>query len=447
MTANSKVISSKSSGSSDFDVESGIGKTMGVWAAMSLIVGCIIGTGVFSNGGKILVLVGSPGMAMCMWLFGGVIAYCGGFSYTEWGLMIPESGGDAPYLEYVYRKPKLFFSFLYCWCRVLLIHTGYTAALSTVVGIYALYAFPLSKEMKVYEEWITKGIAVVTMSIIFAICAFSNRIATKTTTAITFVKVLIVIFVVVSGVILAAGGFPNVKRPNNPGGIFDGTSTSPSAYSSALFKVAFAYDGWSMLATSCGELQDPVRNIPKAIIGGVTVVTALYLGANLSYLMALSVEEIKNTKEVLAADFAARLYGEFFGRKVMALLILLSAFGATLAITFAASRVAQAAAQRRFMPMADRLSQTHPKYKTPFAALVFHYIMTVVLTVVPPGSNTFFFLVDATGYPVWVLYTITLIGLIVLRFREPNKERLFKVWIICPIIVILTGIFASVFPF
>ncbi|KAI9216440.1 amino acid/polyamine transporter I [Blastocladiella britannica] len=429
------------------DPESGIERTMGLWGGTSLIVGCIVGTGIFSNGGSVLTLVGSPGMAMFMWLFGGVLAYFGGFSYTEWSLMIPESGGDTPYLEYAYKSPRQFFSFLYCFGRVLLVHTGYSAALSTVVGIYLTYAFPLSDSLKPYAEWVTKGIAVVAMTLVFLLCAFSNKVATKTTSIITILKIGMVLFVAVSGAAFALGAFPSVKRPVNPGGVFAGTSTNPSDYASAIFKVAFAYDGWSMLSTSVGELKDPLRNIPRAIIGGVTIVTTLYIAANLSYFAALSAIEIKSTEAVLAAEFASRLYGDFFGRKVMALLILVSAFGSCLGITFGASRVVMEAGRRGFMPFSHHLAQVHPRFGTPFAALLFHYLISLVLIVVPPGQDTFFFLVDATGWPVWVLYTITLVGLLVVRFREPAKDRLFKVWIVCPLVVIATGIFLSVLPF
>ncbi|KAI9164507.1 hypothetical protein H9P43_008366 [Blastocladiella emersonii ATCC 22665] len=438
----------KTDSSSDIEAND-IGKTMGLWGGTSLIVGCIIGTGVFSNGGKILALVGSPGMAMLMWLFGALISFAGGLSYTEWGLLVPESGGDMPYLEYVYKKPKQFFSFLYSWARVLLVHTGYSAALSTVVGIYLLYAFPLGPSAKPYEEWITKGIAVACMTTVFALTAFSNRVATQTTSVITMVKILIVFFVVISGILLAFGTFPNVKRPSNfsAGNLFAGTSTSPSDYASAFFKVAFCYDGWSMLASAAGELKDPRRNIPRAIIGGVTIVSSLYLAANWAYFLALPASEIKTSSAVLAAEFASRLYGDFFGRKIMALLILLSAYGSCLAITFGASRVAQEAARRHFLPMSAQLAALHPTFGTPFNALVFHYLLSLLLIVAPPGGDTFFFLIDATAWPVWVLYTITLVGLLIVRFREPNKERQFKVWIVCPLLVIFTGMFISVLPF
>ncbi|KAI9218622.1 amino acid/polyamine transporter I, partial [Blastocladiella britannica] len=406
----------------------------------------IIGTGVFSNGGSVLTLAGSPGMAMILWVFGGVLAYFGGFSYTEWSVMIPENGGDAPYLEYAYKSPRQFFSFLFCFCRVLLVHTGYSAALSTVVGIYLMYAFPLSEELKPHTEWITKGIAVVAMTLVFLLCAFSNKVATRATSYMTLLKIAMVLFVAGSGLLFAFGAFPSVSRPVNPGGVFAGTSTNPSDYASAIFKVAFAYEGWSMLSTTVGELKDPLRNIPRAIVGGVSIVTALYVTANLAYFTVLSAAEIKATDAVLAAEFASRLYGDFFGRKVMALLILVSAFGACLSITFGASRVVMEAGRRGFLPLA--LGKVHPRFGTPFYALAFHYVLSLLLIVVPPGQDTFFFLVDATGWPVWVLYTITVVGLLVVRYREPNKqERMFKVWIVCPVVVIATGVFLSVLPF
>ncbi|KNE55365.1 hypothetical protein AMAG_01265 [Allomyces macrogynus ATCC 38327] len=437
--------------SSLVDVEvapaAGLSRTMSLWGGTSLIIGCMVGTGVFSNGGRILALVGSPGMAMIIWFTGALVSLAGAFSYTELGMMMPESGGDLPYLEFIYRKPKQLMAFLYCWCRIVLVHTGYTAALGTVVAIYLKYAFPLAGAALDYEEWVTKAIAVATITTVFCLLAFSNTIATKSTSIITALKLVIILFVVVTGIVMAAGGFPSVPNPSTFADSFEGTSTSPGDYATALLTVFFCYDGWSYLSTAMGELKDPQRNAPRAIVGGVSTVSALYIGANLAYLSALSASDVKGSKEVLAAEFATRVYGEVFGKKVMALLITFSAYGTCLAISFAASRVLFEAARREFVPFASTFSKLHPRFGTPFNALVLHYVMSVVLAIAPPGLDTFFFICDAAQWPVWVLYSITLVGLLVLRRREPLMDRPFRVWLVAPLIVIAAGIFVSVLPF
>lgn len=384
---------------------------------------------------------------MLIWVFGAVISYCGGFSYTEWGLMIPESGGDTPYLEYTYKRPKQMMSFLYCWCRVLLAHTGYTAALCIIVGNYFFVVFPLDPNgLGRYAGWLGKVIALMALVSIWAICAFSTEIATKATSVITMTKILTVVFVVISGIVFAAGGFPSIPSSGNFSNAFQGSTTEPGKIAGALFKVFFCYDGWAYLGSAIGELENPKRNVPRSIVGGVTIVATLYILANFSYLLVLPKEQLINSKERLGAEFAIRLYGPLFG-KFMSLLIMLSAYGSGLAISFAASRVATEAAKRGFLPKSERIAQIHPKYETPFNAVTFHSFLSLVMIVAPPPGPAFFFLVDLCGYGVWIFYGVTLVGLLVLRKREPLKERPFRVFLACPIMVILTSIFLSVFPF
>lgn len=118
-----------------------------------------------------------------------------------------------------------------------------------------------------------------------------------------------------------AGAFPSVPNPNNFASPFKGTSTSPSAYASALFKIFFCYEGWGSLASSIGELKNPKKNIPRAIITGLTIVATLYISANISYFMVLPADEVSKLGEDLAAVFFERLLGEIFAKKVLTLLM------------------------------------------------------------------------------------------------------------------------------
>lgn len=171
-----------------------------LWGGITFIVGSIIGTGIFSNGGRILELTGSPGMAMVLWAFGAFVAFCGGFSYVEWGTRIPASGGDLPYLSCVYGKRSPL-PFLYMWYRVVLALPGTTAALATTVGKYAIYAFPLPNHLSSLErEWVVKGIAAATIISLFLLCAFSNTIAKNGIKYVTFFKMMVVGFVFCCGI-------------------------------------------------------------------------------------------------------------------------------------------------------------------------------------------------------------------------------------------------------
>lgn len=254
---------------SDLDLEKNENRSLTLVGATALIIGTMIGVGVFVTGSDILQAVGSPGMAILIWFFGAVVALCGGFSYTEWSLMLPQNGGDIVYLNYAFKKPAQFFSFLYCWCRVLLINPSYVASMSILAGDYLYRTFdPLSqKDPAPYDsvDLIKKGIRLVFLLCVFLLCAFSNVIATRTSTIITGLKLLIVLFVLIAAILAVSIGFGNFQNPHTLSSPFEGTKTEPSNYSNALIMAFFAYDGWANLSMVIGELQNPTRNISRAI--------------------------------------------------------------------------------------------------------------------------------------------------------------------------------------
>jgi amino acid transporter len=405
---------------------------------------------VFSNGSQIITSVGSPGMSLVIWLFGALVAYCGGFSYAEWALMIPESGGDTPYLEYVYKYPKQLASFMYCWCRIFLAHPAITSALCILSSDYIFTAFPVHKELdeSVGFIFIKKALSLVFVAGIWALLAFSNTVATRANSYITLGKIVLCLFVVLSGILFAAGAFPGRKtRPLSEAFTFAGSSTDPAKYAEALSQVFFCYEGWAYLGSSMGELQNTKRNAPRAIIGGVTIVAMIYLFVNMSYLLVLTPQEVIKAGSTLGSVFTRELYGPAFGSVVMSLLITISAFGSGLATSFASSRIIFEAAKRGFVPFASLFSKTHQKYATPLNAISLHCLISAVIVIAAPPGKGFGFLVELCMYGIWVFYTITTVALLILRMREPKKDRPFRTSLICPVVIIWTGIFVSVFPF
>ncbi|KAL7746673.1 hypothetical protein RI367_007952 [Sorochytrium milnesiophthora] len=431
--------------------------TLNLSGGIAIIAGCMIGTGVFSIGGLVLMNVGSPGMAICMWALGGLVSFFGGFTYIEWGLMIPASGGDMPYLEYAYRHPRQLLSFLYSWARILLVHTGYSAGLAVAASKNILCGFldtniqiedlALKQKEATRQALIRKVVAVSVLTLVILVCAVSNRFANASMKLITAVKICVLAFVVVTGIVILAGGFPSVPSRLLPiGEAFDGTSAHPAGYANALYFIFFCYDGWAYLGSCIDELQHPRRDVPRAIIGGCTIVSTLYVLANIAYFTGLEPAHVQNIGEELAVEFTARAWGATFGRQVFNWFVGLSAFGACLSITYAASRVTVAAAERRYLPGARYLQQFSPRLGTPLYALGLHYVISLVM-VVATTDDAFQFLIKMSSFPVWVFYTITAIGLLLVRWREPAKERPFRVILLCPVVVIIVGMFLVVFPF
>lgn len=292
-----------------------------------------------------------------------------------------------------------------------------------MVGQYAYRAFGLSSDNDTQKMWIEKCIGIVALVSIFALTAFSNAIATKAGTIITMIKIVIVTFVIACGIAAGAGAFSNLTPPGNFANAFEGTTTNPSKYADALYLVFFCYDGWSMLSTSVGELKDPVRNIPRAMVGGLSIVAVLYIGANFSYFLVLTREEIIQSKTLLASVYAEKMFGPTFA-KVMSVLIMLSAYGSALCITFGASRVAFASAQRGFLPFSSILSKLHSRFQTPFTAIVFHCLLSLTLILITVSNDAFEMLIAMTGYPTCKSRELLMGILFLTPFAPPFRDLL-----------------------
>ncbi|KAI9146450.1 amino acid/polyamine transporter I [Paraphysoderma sedebokerense] len=427
-----------------------LARTMGLWTSMGLIIGFIIGSGSFVLPANVLELVGSPGAALSTWILGGVVAFSGAMSYVEWATMLPVSGGDMPYLEYTFRKPYKFWSFLYCWCRCAVVHPGHAAALASICGNFAL--IPFNPPDSVVTNWMRKCIGTVVLTVVLWLCSYSTDASNKIGTTITVIKSLNLFFVGVTGIGILMGIGNRTPTGNFfPENFWSNTSTDPSRYASALYKVFFCYEGWGNLATVVGEMKDPLRNVPRASIGGVGIVTALYTMANLSYLAVLPyvviMEIAANPNVIIGAVWGNTVYGKLFGTILLPCFIFTSAFGACLARVFSASRVIFAAARHDYFPGSDWLGKLNTLYLTPVNALLANHVLSLLFLILPPNSDVFAFLIDLTSWPIWLFYAITMYGLLHLRRKEPERERPFRVWTICPIIVIVCGLFLCVFPF
>ncbi|TPX44441.1 hypothetical protein SeLEV6574_g04514 [Synchytrium endobioticum] len=418
--------------------------TMGWISGANLVVGLMIGSGIFAVSGKVLGYVGSPGMALVIWLIGGLAAFAGTFSYIELGCMLPQSGGEQAYLDAQYQKPRALVAFLFCWCMILAIRPGSEAVDSNIFGQYILY--PIYGSTEAIPRWPKTGLAVacVTSLTILNIC--SAKWAIRVHDWLTFVKLGTVIAISVTGLVVATGVTHVPIATSNFSAPFAGTSSSASGYALALFKIFWSYEGWNNLNYSLGELKDPVKNLPKAATVGVSLVTFFYLTANVSYLVVLPTSELLAAKELVAAVFFKKVMGSIVGGVICPLLVALSAYGAVAAMMFSVSRVIQAGSVAGVLPFSNLLKRLHPKTGTPVNALLLNWCVAMLYIVAPPPGAAYNFLVDVVGYPTWVFYGLSVIGLFSLRRTRPDLKRPFKVWPPFAIFFILIAVYLSIFP-
>ncbi|RUS19836.1 amino acid/polyamine transporter I [Endogone sp. FLAS-F59071] len=428
--------------------------TIGIFSGSALIVGLMIGSGIFSTPGTILSKVGSPGMAMILWAFGGVITYAGTISYVELGTMIPKNGGEQAYLAYAFKKPRALIAFLFCWAMIVCIRPGSEAADSNVFAKYILYAaYGPQSEMTPntyvsdHYDWILRGISLVGFTIISITTALSTKAALRVIDVLTILKLLTLALISITGIVALAGGIPSVPNPGNWNNSFAGTKSDGNGYAIALFKIFWTYDGWNNLNYSIGELKNPTKNLPIAASLGVGFTTALYILTNIAYFAVVPKDVALNSAEILAGNFTHIVFGFTAGRVVIPIFIAFSAYGAVSNMVFSGGRILLVAAREGYVPFGGFIGKLHPTFGTPVNAIAINWIWAVVLMLAPPPGEVFDFMTDLVGYPSWIFYGISVFGLIYLRFKEPNTLRPFKAFIPGSVLFILTSVFLAVFPF
>jgi len=431
--------------------DNGLERTMGMFSGMLLCVGMIVGSGIFSTPALILEKVGSPGMAILIWVIGGLVSFAGTFAYLELGTMRPRSGGEKEYLDYAFQRPKALLAFLFSLSMIFLIRTGYCAADSIVFGTYLLYAGYGPRAdiqdgfVKDHFSSIERGLAVFAIVLVTLVQALSVKWAIRIQDTLTIVKIVVLIVVTITGVVAVCGAFKDLPENHNFSNPFQGTSADPTSYASALFKIFFTYDGWNNLNYSIDELIDPIKNLPRAAIGGISITTTLYVLANVAYFAVVPKEMIGESASVLAADF----FRITFGPKTQAVIpvfIALSTLGAVFCMSFSASRVIYEVAREGYLPFSNFLA-VPSRFKTPLNASLLHCAITLLFILGPPSGEAYAFLIDLSSYPTWVFYGLSVIGLLKLRFTEPDTERPFRCWTVLSVFFVLVAIFLSVFPF
>ncbi|KAJ2646177.1 hypothetical protein IWW40_005603 [Coemansia sp. RSA 1250] len=427
------------SGSEPSPDESELERTLGLWSGMAIVIGTIIGSGIFSTPSLILTAVGSVGMSMAVWVLGAAVSVCGCIAYMELGTMLPRSGGEKEYLDTAFPRPQALMPFVFCLASLAICSPSALAADSAVTGTYFLYA--VTGKSADHAEWAQRllGVAVAVF------CAFMHgffvRWAIRLQSALTVVKVLVLLLIVLVG--LGVG----IRRGTHSfDSAFAGTSAHPSAYVSALFKVFFAYSGYTALNYSIDELKSPVRNLPRAALGGLLVTAVLYVLSNAAYFMVLDPQAVEGSSTAVAGVFFTEAFGALWGQRIVPVLIGLATLGNVMCGMFSASRVVFEAAREGYLPLGHILGEIS-RFQSPLSALCLSCALTVVFIVTPPAGEAYAFLIDIGGYPLWLFYGLAVVGLLVMRRTHRGLQRPFKAWHVANAVTLACAVFMCVVPF
>jgi basic amino acid/polyamine antiporter, APA family len=379
---------------------SGYAQRLGLFSATMMVVGGIIGAGIFLNPAIVAQRVGTASATMATWGLGAVIAMLGAFVFAELGARAPKAGGGYVYLRDAFGR---FPAFLYGWALFLMISTGAIAAVAMTFASYAGTLLGLS------ASWGTP-IAIAAIVVLTAVNIAGVTPGAVTQNVATLLKLAAIAFLVVVAFIAPDVTHTAAPTLRVPSGAVDWVLS----VGAALVPVLFAFGGWQQTNFVAGELRNAPRDLPRALILGVLIVVAAYLLINLSYVRALGVEGLAASRAP-AADTVGALLGNR-GRALIGAGIAISTFGFLNLVILVTPRVYQAmAADGVFF---RQMAAVHPRTRTPVAALVGQAIWTLVLLV----SGSYGQLLDYVVFADWVFFTATAAALFVYRQREARGE-------------------------
>jgi len=375
--------------------------------ALAINAGTIIGTGIFLVPQLIAAAVETAGAILAVWVLASILAMLGALTYAELGAAMPQAGGDYVYIRDAFGRRA---GFLFGWTQLLMARSGSIAALAAGFAIYLGNFVPL-------DEWGRRFAALAAVALLTAVNVRGVRSGGNVQVVFTILKIGALVALIVLALTSDAGTAENFSPLFAPGlGLgFIGL------FGVALVQALWAYDGWNDVNLAAGEVKDPRRTIPRAMLGSISVVMVVYILANIAYLYVLPASSQATSRTGVAADVARAVLGDS-GAKFINLAILLSMFGALNGSILTGARI--------FYAMADdglffrKFAAVHPRYLTPAVALVGQALWAGLLVL----SGSYGELTQWVVFASWVFYSLSALALIRLRRTRPDLDRPYKSW-------------------
>lgn len=375
--------------------------------AVAITVGIVVGAGIFRTPSLVAANAASENVALLIWLAGGLVTLVGALCYAELATTYPHAGGDYHYLTRAYGRPL---AFLYAWARIAVVQTGSVALLAFVVGDYASQLFSLGT----YSSAVYAAIVVVALT---GLNVAGVRQGSTAQNWLTAVEVLSLVIVIVAGIAFAASDTPAAATPTTEG-------VSNASLGLALVFVLLTYGGWNEAVYVSAEVDNPRRNIPRALLLSIGLITGLYLLVNWAFLRGLGLEGLA-ASDAAAADLMRRGAGET-GARFVSLLIAISALTSANATVITGARTNYALG--RDFRLFDFLGRWHERAHTPTNALLVQGVIALALVFAGSFARAgFTVMVEYTAPVFWFFFFLAGLSLIVLRTREPDAERPFRV--------------------
>jgi APA family basic amino acid/polyamine antiporter len=418
---------------------------LGFLDATLLIVGSVIGSGIFFAPSIMAGYLQSPGLLLGLWVVGGLLTLAGALSYAELAAAMPRAGGQYVFLSEAFSP---LFGFLYGWTLLLAINTGFVAAVAVAFAKTLGFFLPGVGEEHVLFSALgaTFTTAQLVALAVIAVLTWLNVTGLRTGAAVqnlfTIAKLSALGALVVLAVVTAKGSAANFRPLASlalgPEGLRVGLF---AALAGAMSKALFSYDSWYTVTFAAEEVKDPERTLPRSLIAGTLGITVAYAATVAVYLCLVPIGEMAAVPENrIATEAAVRMIGPA-GGALIAVAVLISTFGCVNGLTLAGARVVYAMARDGLFFRGA--AGVHPRYRTPATALVLHGLVAGALTL----TGTYSDLLTLTAFSSLLFNVLTVVGLFVLRRRQPDLPRPYRVWAypLVPFLFVAVALFFLVY--
>src|SRR5687767_5912500 len=385
-----------------------LARRLGFWSVIGIVIGVTIGSGIFRTPASIASRVPDPTLMLGVWLAGGLISLAGALSVAELAASLPQTGGWYVFLREAWGRLA---GFLLGWSELVLIRASANGAISTVFSEYLLRSIG-------YDPAVCPTAAdYVAAAAIFGAAVVNIRgvrLGALVAGASSIAKFSALALLVVASFALGAGAGASTANFTAAAG-----PVEAGMFGLALISVLWAYDGFADLSFAGGEVRDPQRTLPRAIVGGTLAIVGIYLAANVAYLYVNPLERVA-ASPLIAADTMQAIFGQA-GVAFVSIVVTISTFGALIAIMLSAPRI--------FFAMADDglffrvMARVHPRYGTPHVAIALSAALGIVFVL----TRTFEQLADTFVLSIWPFYGLAIAGLYRLRRTRPDLPRPYKV--------------------
>ncbi|HRZ86213.1 MAG TPA: amino acid permease [bacterium] len=378
-------------------------KVLGRWDSVAIVIGIVIGVGIFRVPAEVARYLQSPLAILGVWAAGGVISLLGAVCYAELAAAFPRTGGDYVFLKESYGKMT---GFLFGWTQMLVICAGSIAAVAYIFAEYLQSFFG-------FDSALVRPFAVFVVALLTIVNLAGLHYGRRVQNFFTLSKVAALLVIIAAGLLVRQGSVANLTAAAPPAVLGPWT-----AFGLALIPVLFTYGGWHENTYVGGETKDAAKSLPFALITGVVIITILYMLVNFFYLYVMPPSDMA-CSELIASEVLFKLFG-LQGRKVLEALVIVSSLGSINAMIITGSRVTYALSSEN--RLFRYLGEIDPATGAPKRAVIANGTWTMLLII----FGTFHQLVFFTGILMWLFLALVISGIFILRRKHPHMERPFR---------------------